>query len=61
MAGPAAGYSLVLGGLLILLFERGEQTNNLVFRKSKPLNILDWDNTTALQDIFATSYRGVNV
>jgi hypothetical protein len=60
---------LVLGGLLTLLFERGEQTNNLVFRKSELLNILGWDNTTAArQDIegalkryYATSYRGINV
>lgn len=66
---PRGTDPLVLGGLLTLLFERGEQTNNLVFRKSELLNILGWDNTTAArQDIegalkryYATSYRGVNV
>jgi hypothetical protein len=66
---PRGSDPLVLGGLLTLLFERGEQTNNLVFRKSELLNILGWDNTTAArQDIegalkryYATSYRGVNV
>ena len=66
---PRGTDPLVLGGLLTLLFEKGEQTNNLVFRKSELLNILGWDNTTAArQDIegalkryYATSYRGVNV
>jgi hypothetical protein len=66
---PRGTDPLVLGGLLTLLFERDEQTNNLVFRKSELLNILGWDNTTAArQDIegalkryYATSYRGVNV
>ncbi len=66
---PRGTDPLVLDGLLTLLFERGEQTNNLVFRKSELLNILGWDNTTAArQDIegalkryYATSYRGVNV
>jgi hypothetical protein len=66
---PRGTDPLVLGGLLTLLFERGEQTNNLIFRKSELLNILGWDNTTAArQDIegalkryYATSYRGVNV
>jgi hypothetical protein len=66
---PRGTDPLVLGGLLTLLFERGEHTNNLVFRKSELLNILGWDNTTAArQDIegalkryYATSYRGVNV
>jgi hypothetical protein len=66
---PRGTDPLVLGGLLTLLFERGELTNNLVFRKSELLNILGWDNTTAArQDIegalkryYATSYRGVNV
>ena len=66
---PRGTDPLVLGGLLTLLFEKGEQTNTLVFRKSELLNILGWDNTTAArQDIegalkryYATSYRGVNV
>lgn len=66
---PRGTDPLVLGGLLTLLFEKGEQTNNLVFRKSELLDILGWDNTTAArQDIegalkryYATSYRGVNV
>lgn len=66
---PRGTDPLVLGGLLTLLFERGEQTNMLVFRKSELLGILGWDNTTAArQDIegalkryYATSYRGVNV
>ena len=66
---PRGTDPLVLGGLLTLLFESGEQSNTLVFRKSELLNILGWDNTTAArQDIegalkryYATSYRGVNV
>lgn len=66
---PRGTDPLVLGGLLTLLFEKGEQTNTLVFRKSELLNILGWENTTAArQDIegalkryYATSYRGVNV
>src|SRR3712207_2105584 len=65
---PRGTDPLVLGGLLTLLFEKGEQTNNLVFRKSELLNILGWDNTTAarediegaLKRYYATSYRGVN-
>src|SRR5918997_5962586 len=41
---PRGTDPLVLGGLLTLLLEKGEQTNNLVFRKSELLNILGWDN-----------------
>ncbi|MBA3440225.1 MAG: replication initiator protein A, partial [Pyrinomonadaceae bacterium] len=66
---PRGTDPLVLGGLLTLLFERGEQTNVIVFRKSELLHILGWDNTTAarhdiegaLKRYYATSYRGVNV